>query len=164
MCLQFAFLLVTRVTTWLRLSQREEAWQTAEILILRHQLAVLQRRQPRGPHLNWPDRALLAALLTWVPQMGLVSETRITGPTGETRVRMAKRRVSSGRYRRRSRGCGGWAPSPPLRLPLQPYVLRHDKRLARQSFQRIVVMVQYEVIYTDLARRILVGRDCVAMF
>ena len=37
MCLQFAFLLITRVTTWLRLSRREEAWQTAEILILRSQ-------------------------------------------------------------------------------------------------------------------------------
>jgi len=61
-------------------------------------------------------------------------------------------------------GLRGRAPSPPLRLPLQPYVLRHDKRLARQSFQRIVVMVQYEVIYTDLARGIPVGRDCVAMF
>ena len=44
MCLRFAFLLITWVTTWLRLSRREEAWQTAEILILRHQFAVLQRR------------------------------------------------------------------------------------------------------------------------
>ena len=40
MCLQFVFLLITRVTMWLRLSQRDEAWKTAEILILRHQLAV----------------------------------------------------------------------------------------------------------------------------
>jgi putative transposase len=68
MCLQFAFLLITRVTTWLRLTQREEAWQTAEILILRHQLAVLQRRQPRRPHLTWADRALLAALLSVIPK------------------------------------------------------------------------------------------------
>src|SRR6266571_611530 len=68
MCLRFAFLLITRVTTWLRLSRREEEWQTAEILILRHQLAVLQRRQPRRPDLNWADRALLAALLSVIPK------------------------------------------------------------------------------------------------
>jgi putative transposase len=42
---------------WLRLCRREETWQTAEILILRHQLAVLQRRQPRRPKLNWAVRA-----------------------------------------------------------------------------------------------------------
>jgi transposase len=68
MCLQFAFLLITRVTTWLQLSRRQEAWQTAEILILRHQLAILQRRQPRRPHLSWADRALLAALLSVIPK------------------------------------------------------------------------------------------------
>ncbi|MGH3189738.1 MAG: hypothetical protein ACRDOL_21240 [Streptosporangiaceae bacterium] len=55
--------MITRLTSWLRLSQREETWKTAEILILRHQLAVLQRRQPRRPDLNWADRALLATML-----------------------------------------------------------------------------------------------------
>src|ERR1022692_4315430 len=39
--------LIMRLAGWLRLSCREETWKTAEILILRHQLAVLQRRQPR---------------------------------------------------------------------------------------------------------------------
>src|SRR5258708_6285565 len=68
MCLRFIFLLITRVAAWLRLFRREEAWKTAEILILRHQLAVLQRRQPRRPHLNWADRALLATLLSVIPQ------------------------------------------------------------------------------------------------
>jgi hypothetical protein len=68
MCLRFVFLLITQVTSWLRLSRREEAWQTAEILILRHQLAVLQRRQPRRPNLNWADRALLATLLGVIPK------------------------------------------------------------------------------------------------
>ena len=57
MCLRFVFLLITRVASWLQLSRREEAWQTAEILILRHQLAVLHRRQPRRPNVNWADRA-----------------------------------------------------------------------------------------------------------
>jgi putative transposase len=62
------FLLITRVTSWLRLSRREDAWTTAEILILRHQLAVQQRRQPRRPKLTWADRALLATLLSVIPK------------------------------------------------------------------------------------------------
>ena len=53
---------------WLRLSRREEMWKTAEILILRHQLAVLQRRQPRRPKLNWADRALPLTLLGVIPK------------------------------------------------------------------------------------------------
>src|SRR5450755_2591996 len=68
MCMQFVFLLITRVATGLRLPRREEMWKTAEILILRHQLAVLQRRQPRRPKLNWADRALLATLLGVIPK------------------------------------------------------------------------------------------------
>src|ERR1017187_7415407 len=52
MCLRFAFLLTARVLSWLRLSQREDTWKTAEILTPRHQLAVLQRQQPRRPNLN----------------------------------------------------------------------------------------------------------------
>ena len=62
------FLLITRLAAWLRLARREETCKTAEILILRHQLAVLQRRQPRRPKLNWADRALLAALLSVIPK------------------------------------------------------------------------------------------------
>src|SRR6266700_7351865 len=68
MCLQFMFFLTTRAASWLRLSRREETWKTAEILILRHQLAVLQRRQPRRPSLTWADRALLATLLGVIPK------------------------------------------------------------------------------------------------
>jgi putative transposase len=56
MCLRFVFLLT------MRLSRRKETWKTAEILILRHQLAVLQRQQPRRLKLNWADRAVLATL------------------------------------------------------------------------------------------------------
>jgi hypothetical protein len=68
MCLRFVFLLITRVVAWLRLSRREEAWRITEILILRHQLAVQQRRQPCRPKLNWADRALLAILLGVIPK------------------------------------------------------------------------------------------------
>src|SRR5271165_3266834 len=68
MCLRFVFLLITRTATWLRLSRREETWRIAEILLLRHQLAVLQRRQPGRPNLSWADRALLATLLAVIPK------------------------------------------------------------------------------------------------
>ena len=68
MCLQFMFFLTTRAASWLRLSRREETWKTAEILILGHQLAVLQRQQPRRLKLNWADRALLATLFSVIPK------------------------------------------------------------------------------------------------
>jgi putative transposase len=68
MCLRFIFLLITRMPSWLRLSRREETWKIAEILILRRQLAVSQRQQPRRPKLTWADRALLATLLSVVPK------------------------------------------------------------------------------------------------
>src|SRR5712691_9864401 len=68
MCLRFVFLLITRGAGWLRLSRREKTRKTAEILILRHQLTVLQRQQPRQPKLNWADRALFAALLSVIPE------------------------------------------------------------------------------------------------
>jgi hypothetical protein len=67
MCLRLVFLLITRIAAWLRLARREEAWKTAEILILRHQLAILQR-QPHRPKLNWADRALIATLLSVIPR------------------------------------------------------------------------------------------------
>ena len=68
MCLRFVYLLITRASSWRRLSQREETWKTAEILLLRHQLTVLQRRQPGRLALDWADRALLATLLTVIPK------------------------------------------------------------------------------------------------
>src|ERR1019366_961365 len=77
MCLRLVFLLITRLAAWLRLSRREETWKTAEILILRHQLAVLQRRRPRRLRLNWADRALLAALLAAL--LGVIPKARRHG-------------------------------------------------------------------------------------
>jgi putative transposase len=68
MCLRFMVLLTTQLAAWPRLARREKTWQTAEILILRHQLAVLQRQQPRRPKLKWADRALLATLLSLIPK------------------------------------------------------------------------------------------------
>lgn len=67
-CLRFVFLLVVRVPAWLRLSRRPSAWKDAEILLLRHQVAVLQRQSATRPRLSWADRALIAALLAVIPR------------------------------------------------------------------------------------------------
>ena len=58
--LRFAYLAVLRVFGWLALLARSDRAKDAEILILRHQVAVLQR-QVKPPPLSWADRAVLAA-------------------------------------------------------------------------------------------------------
>lgn len=68
MCLRFVFLLALRVPVWLRLSRRSAAWKDAEILLLRHQVALLERRNITRPKLSWADRALFAALLAVIPR------------------------------------------------------------------------------------------------
>jgi len=56
--LKLIFLTVSGAMSLLRLSRREEWWKDAEILMLRHQLAVALRERPRAPaRLTWPDRA-----------------------------------------------------------------------------------------------------------
>jgi transposase InsO family protein len=58
MCLRFVYLLVVSVFSWMRLARRQPAWKDAEILLLRHQLAVLQRQQRHRPRLTW-DKFLI---------------------------------------------------------------------------------------------------------
>jgi len=66
--LKLIFLIATRAVSLLGLSRREDWWKDAEILMLRHQLAVAQRQQPRAhSRLTWPDRAWLALLAGTVP-------------------------------------------------------------------------------------------------
>ena len=48
------------------LRTRSDTTKEIEILVLRHQLAVLHRRTPR-PRISWPDQALIAALTRLLP-------------------------------------------------------------------------------------------------
>jgi putative transposase len=132
MCLRFAFLLITRMVSWLRLSQREETWKTAEILILRHQLAVLQRRQPRRPILNWADRALIAALLGVIPKARRHGMRLVVSPDTILRWRrdLARRRWAS----RSRRGRTG---RPATRRNVRALVLRLARENPQWGYRRI---------------------------
>jgi putative transposase len=58
MALRFAYLMFGQMLRWLALLGRGSALKNAEILVLRHQLAVL-RRQVARPRLSWADRRSL---------------------------------------------------------------------------------------------------------
>jgi hypothetical protein len=64
--LRLAYFAVLRVFGWLALLAWSDRAKDAEILILRHQVAVLQR-QVSTPSLSWADRAILAALARLLP-------------------------------------------------------------------------------------------------
>jgi hypothetical protein len=79
--LKLIFLIITRAVSLLGLSRREAWWKDAEILMLRHQLAVAERERPRAhSRLSWPDWAWLALLAGTVPAGRLAAMRLIVAP------------------------------------------------------------------------------------
>jgi transposase InsO family protein len=121
------YLILTRVLSWLALLARTEAAKNVEILILRHEVAVLRRHTPR-PRLSRIDRALLSALSRLLPLD--LRRLRLVSPRTLLRwhAQLVARRWT---YPRRHPG------RPPIAPPLRALVLRMAGENPSWGYRRI---------------------------
>ena len=64
--LRLLYLIFSQLLSWLTLLPRASSSKDIELLVLRHEVAVLRRTNPR-PRVDWADRALFAALIQRLP-------------------------------------------------------------------------------------------------
>jgi len=65
--LRLLYLIFARLSGWFVLLCRTSASKDVELLVLRHEVAVLRRANPK-PYLDWADRAVFAALIRLLPK------------------------------------------------------------------------------------------------
>ena len=82
MSFRLLYLIFIRLLGYLTLVSRASSSKDIEILILRHEVAVLRKTNPR-PRLDWPDRAVLAALTRYLP--AVLRGHRLITPASEAK-------------------------------------------------------------------------------
>jgi hypothetical protein len=101
--LRLLYLIFWQVLGLALLAVRTSSAQDVELLVLRHEVAVLRRTNPR-PHLDWADRAIFTALVRRLPRAlrchRLVPghDPALASPVGaENRVTRSDQHLSAGR-------------------------------------------------------------------
>jgi len=130
MSVSLAYRLLVTVLSWLALLARTSSAKDAEILALRHEVAVLRRTSPR-PRMSWTDRAVLAALARILPK-GLRAHRIVTPGT----LLRWHRRLAAAKWRQ---------PRPPGRPPVPDQLIALIVRLARENPRWGVVRIQGEL-------------------
>jgi putative transposase len=124
--LRLLYLVFCRIAGWLALLAQTSVAKDLEILVLRHENAVLRRQNP-APRLDWADRAVLAALIRLLPR-ALKAHRLVTPATVLAWHRRLVRRH--------------WTyPNRPARPPIDPMVAGLVEQMARDNpgwgYQRI---------------------------
>ncbi|MFD8381430.1 IS3 family transposase [Streptomyces sp. NPDC059679] len=126
MLVRVVYLIATRIFTWLVLLSRTSVAKEAEILILRHEVAVL-RRQVAAPKPTWPDRALPAALARLLPRA--LRQHRIVSP--RTLLAWHQRLIKDKWRQPASPG------RPPMPEELRDLIIRLGAENPRWGFRRV---------------------------